>query len=248
LTYIAAKNVGGAISYDGLNVLFPHAMAKNDPEEMKDIVTLSRKHEVHLRHLDLADTLGSTLTISQLRSFLSPGDIQPTDNELTMLNTPFEIWNIDAPRFPNLTHLSLDISPAQSSKFDRLKLAHILSQNCTRLTHLSLAGVFNSAYNSAGAIVYLSRTLVCLEYVDLSRTSTLLEFYDPRVYGWNENEQEQWRQVPTVADSLHWDGAWRNVRTLVIEQCGFSLDSVRGLRDMITSKRGLGGWIRIIIS
>jgi hypothetical protein len=248
LTYIAAKNVGGAISYDGLNVLFPHAMAKDDPEEMKDIVTLSRKDEVHLRHLDLADSLGSTLTISQLRSFLSPADIQPMDNKFTILHTPIEIWNIDAPRFPNLTHLSLDISPAQSSKFDRLKLAHILSQNCTRLTHLSLAGVFNSAYNSASALVYLSRNLVCLEYVDLSRTSTLLEFYGPPVYGWNESEQAQWKQVPTVADSLNWDGAWRNVRTLVIEQCGFNPDSARGLRDNITSKRGLGGWVRIIIN
>src|SRR5271163_2354338 len=72
LTYIAAKNIGGAITNEGLHVLFPYKYNEGDPEEMKEIVALSRKDDVHVRFLDLSDSLGSDLLLSQFRTFLSP--------------------------------------------------------------------------------------------------------------------------------------------------------------------------------
>jgi hypothetical protein len=248
LSYIAVKNIGGAISRDGLNVLFPHRMENNDPEEMEDIIRLSRKDEVYLQYLDLADSLSSNLTLSQLRSFLSPMDLPPEeDNPPSAVSQ--ETWNLNTPRFPNLTHLSLDISPTYTPKFDSLKLAHILTQNCTRLTHLSLAGVFPSA-TSAGALIHLSKYLVCLEYVDLSRTPALHERYGFPHITWDhrtsEHDKEGIVQRTNLVDRLNWEGGWRNVRTLVVKKCGFDESLEKELRGSIAARRGVGGWIRII--
>jgi hypothetical protein len=251
LSYIAANNIGGAISRDGLNVLFPHRMESNDSEEMEDIIKLSRKDEVYLRYLDLADSLGSNLTLSQLRSFLSPMDLQPEEDNPQSAPS-LETWNLNTPRFPNLTHLSLDISPTYTPKFDSLKLAHIVTQNCTRLTHLSLAGVFRSA-TSAGALIHLSKHLVCLEYVDLSRTPVLHERYGfPLHITWDhktsDHDKAGTTQRMNLVDRLNWEGAWRNVRTLTVKKCGIDESLEKELRGSIATRRGVGGWIRIIIN
>ena len=69
LTYIANKNITGAITKHGLDILFPHSTNLDDPEEMAEIIRLSRKDEVYVRYLDISDTLSSSLILSQLRTF-----------------------------------------------------------------------------------------------------------------------------------------------------------------------------------
>src|SRR5208282_4332286 len=152
-------------------------------------------------------------------------------------------------RFPNLTHLSLDISPSHKIKFDHFKLTHLLSEYCTRLTHLSVAGVFQSA-TSAGALLHLSKTLVCLEYIDLSRTPVLHERYgNPNLTSWDENPEGFINaQGVRLLDRLYWEGAWRRVRILVLRKCGFTKDMEGDVRGRILSKRAGKGWIQIITS
>jgi hypothetical protein len=233
LTYIAAKNIAGAITKEGLDVLFPRTSAPSDPEEMIEIIRLSKKDEIYLKYLDLSDSLG-TLTLSQLRTFLSPHLPLSTSQE----------WYISTPRFPSLTHLSLDVSPVHTLKIDHLKLAHILSQHCSRLTHLSIAGVFTSA-TSASALIHLSKTLVCLEYIDLSRTPVLHERYgNPYLSAWDDNSENS--QRGRLLDRLNWEGAWRKVRVLVVRKCGFTRDMEKGVREGILGIRGGKGWIQII--
>jgi hypothetical protein len=246
LTYIAAKNIGGAITREGMDVLFPRVVDEDYFEEMEYVVACSRKAEVDLRYLDLADSLGPNFSISQLRSFLSPTDE-------SYVSADPDSWYIpQAPRFPKLTHLSLDISPAHAPRFDRLKLATILSQNCTRLTHLSLAGVFDSSA-SASAIIHLSKNLVCLEYIDLSRTPALHERYGiPVLAEWEDDDTRPLEPYDfdakenRLVDRLSWDGAWRNLRVLIVKKCGFTKVSERELRDRILEKRGGKGWIQVV--
>jgi hypothetical protein len=233
LTYIAAKNIAGGITKEGLDVLFPRTPTSNDPEEMTEIIRLSKKDEIYLKCLDLSDSLGP-LSLSQLRTFLSPHEPPSISQE----------WYSSTPRFPNLTHLSLDVSPIHAVKVDHLKLVHILSQHCTRLTHLSIAGVFTSA-TSASALIHLSKTLVCLEYIDLSLTPVLHERYgNPYLSAWDDNSRNS--QEGRLLDRLNWEGAWRKVRVLVVRKCGFTRDMERDVREGILGKRGGKGWIQII--
>ena len=244
LTYIAAKNIGGAITKEGLDVLFPYKYNEDDPEEMKEIVALSRKDDVHVRFLDLSDSLGSDLLLSQFRTFLSPP-------AYSMNILPEKLSdNIPGPRFHNLTHLTLDASPVHPPKFNTVRLAEILSENCTRLTHLSIAGVFTSAASGA-ALILLSKNLVCLEYIDLSRTPALRERYGmPVMSSWSvgyvdlDHEREG-----RLVDRLNWGGAWRLVRTLVVRKSGFTSDSGHELQDHIIKLRhgkGWKGWIQVV--
>jgi hypothetical protein len=264
LTYIAARQIGGAITRDGLDVLFPHAVGKDDPEEMKDIVAMSKRDEVHLRHLDLADSLSLNFTIRQLKSFLSPTDA--IEEEIAFPDV--SEWILEAPRFPNLTHLSLDIYPIRPAQFDLISLAQTLSQNCTRLTHLSLAGVFNSVTPSntsaaRTALILLSRSLVCLEYIDLSYCTVLGKYghmYPPRPVDEERRVQQHvyhsglWDDDVSAHDNasgllgqLNWGGAWRNVRFLVIKRCGFTLEMQTDIRDQIMERRGGKGWIYVMM-
>ena len=236
LVYIAAKNITGGVTKAGLDVLFPQNMDPSDPEQMQDIVTLSRKDEGDLRYLDLSDALQS-LSLSQLRSFLSP---PPPQISLS----PSEDWEHILPRFPNLTHLSLDISPVHKPQIDHLKLAHILSEQCTRLTHISLAGVFTTIKSAAG-LVYLSKHLVCLEYIDLSRTNILHAKYGTDyTSSWDAFD---WTGTP-VLHRLDWGGGCRNVRTLVVRKCEFTRELEEEARKCILEKRSGMPWIRIITS
>lgn len=241
LSYIAAKNIAGAITKEGLDVLFPYSPKKDDPEEMTEIIRSSRKDEQYLQCLDLSDSLGRTLTLHQLRSFLQ-----------TTHPNPSSVWDIPEPRFPNLTHLSLDAAPVHVPKVDLLKLAHTLSESCTRLTHLSVAGIFPvatvtcSTVTSASALVYLSKHLVCLEYVDLSRTPLLEE-----TYGWDHSRWQDDTQVSDtpnkgwrVLERLDWSGAWRLVRTVVVKKCGSLTESE--VRSVILKRRGGKGWVHVI--
>ncbi len=248
LTYIATRNIGGAITWEGLEVLFPRKREKMDPEEIEHIIQLSRKDEVNVRFLDLCDFLGSGKSttnedeiIQHLRTFLSPLDL--SDKFINERN-----W-FDISRFPNLTYLSLDISPAHNPKFSRFKLAKVICKHCHRLTHLSLQGVFTSA-TASSALIYLSRNLLCLEYIDLSRNTALHERYgNPYLSAWDEEPQSFVNaQGGRLLDRLSWDGAWRNVRTLVIKKCRFTKDMENGIRMGIISKRGGTGWIHIITS
>lgn len=238
LTYASVKNIGGAITREGLDVLFPRARSPTDPEEMKDIISLSVKDEVYIRCLDLSDSLGCRLSLSQLRSFLSP---------LVPSSSPSSEWSLDTPRFSNLTHLSLDVSPVHTPKFDHLKLVQTLSQHCSRLTHLSVAGIFTSA-TSASALVHLSKTLACLEYIDLSRNPVLHERYgNPYLSTWRDAPQEfQNAKGERLLDSLNWEGAWRRVRVLVVRKCGFTLDMEQDVQKCIIDKRGGKGWIQVV--
>jgi hypothetical protein len=236
LTYIASKNIAGAITKHGLDVLFPRTTNVDDPEEMAEIVRLSRKDEVYVRYLDLSDSLSSSLTLSQLRTFLSPHKAPPF---------PFQEWDISTPRFLNLTHLSLDVPPAHKISFDHLKLAHILSEQCSRLTHLSIAGVFPYPTTSS-ALIHISKSLVCLEYIDLSRTPVLHERYRiPYLSSWDESP-ESTVEEGRLLDRLNWEGAWRRVRVLVVRNCGFTRDMEKDVRDGILGKRGGKGWIQVI--
>ena len=233
LSYIAAKNITGGITKTGLDVLFPRNTTEDDPEEMIEIIALSRKDEADLRYLDLSDLL-TTVSLSQLRTFLCPP-------RAMSLNSSDE-WENILPRFPNLTHLSLDISPVHKPQFDQMKLAHILTDHCTRLTHISLAGLFPSV-TSAAALVYLSKHLVCLEYIDLSRTPMLHEEYGADyMSSWDTFSGGGIR----VLDRLDWGGGCRNVRTLVVRKCGFTKEREDESRQCILNKRGGMPWIRII--
>jgi hypothetical protein len=234
LTYIAAKNIPGGISKAGLDVLFPQTVGGEDPEEMPDILALSRKDEADLRYLDLSDALQS-LSLAQLRNFLSPSFQQ-------ISLSPSDEWQHFLPRFPNLTHLSLDVSPIHKPQIDHLKLAHLLSDHCTRLTHISLAGLFTTI-TSVASLVYLSKHLVCLEYVDISRTPILHAKYGTDyTSSWDAFD---WSGTP-VLHRLDWGGGWRNVRTLVVRKCEFTKELEDAARTCILEKRGGPPWIRII--
>lgn len=238
LTYIAAKNSGGAITKEGLDTLFPLSPTKDDPEEMHNVVILSRKDEVYVRYLDLSDALGSNLSIAQLQTFLCPTEPPPSP--------PASLeWQISTRRFPNLTHLSLDISSAYTPKLDHNKLVHLLSHHCSRLTHLSIAGVFNTVI-SAGSLIRLSRELVCLEHIGLSRTPMLFGPYgNDHFEGWND-EAFNWDGA-RLLERLNWEGAWRKVRTLVIKECGFTKNQEKDVLDIILRKRRGNGRIEVII-
>jgi hypothetical protein len=236
LSYVVAKNLAGAITKQGLDALFPYTVNRDDPEEMADILRSSKQDEQYVQCLDLSDALGRTLTLPQLRSFLQPTHPNPSSE-----------WDIPEPRFRNLTHLSLDASPVHPPKIDPLKLAHTLSQFCTRLTHLSVQGMFtSSSVTSASALVYLSRHLVCLEYIDMSRTPVLQQNY-----GWVESI---WKDDPEVVkgdganrrvfERLDWSGAWRLVRTVVVKRCGFPNEA--DVREGILQWRGGKGWVHVI--
>jgi hypothetical protein len=262
LTYIAARNIGGAITGAGLDVLFPHTVSKDDPEEMKDIVIMSKRDEVDLRSLDLADSLGSNFTIRQLRSFLAPTDA--IEEGITFPDVPE--WILETPRFPNLTHLSLDIYPIRPAQFDLISLAQTLSQHCTRLTHLSLAGVFNgpmlsNAPSARTALILLSRSLVCLEFIDLSYCIVLLEYnhvyfpepvdeerrvHDVHDLGSWDDDLSAHSNTGGLLGRLNWGGAWRNVRNLIVKRCGFTTEMEKTIRDQIVERRGGKGWINVV--
>ena len=267
LLYIATRNIAGAITKEGLNVLFPRTARDDDPDEMKEIVALSQKDEMELRCLDLTDALAGNISIAQLRTFLLP--------------TPScEDWQEEY-RFPNLTHLSLETSSLHPIKIDHLKLANILSQQCPRLTHLNLAGVLPPG--SGGSLYQLSKTLVCLEYIDLSRNQDVLNGYidtgggggetgswddtgseptDPR---WSERGRIGGRRAvgatidtrpatvgtdrrTRVLDALNWEGGWRPVKVLVARKCGFNRESERVIQAKIFAKRGERGWIQVVLT
>lgn len=236
LSYVTAKNLAGAITKEGLDVLFPYSPNKDDPEEMVDIICSSRKDEQYLQCLDLSDALGRTLTLQQFRSFLQPTHPNPSSD-----------WDIPEPRFPNLTHLSLDASPFHTPKIDPLKFAHTLSECCTRLTHLSVPGMFSSStVTSASALVYLSKHLVCLEYIDMSRTPVLADNYTWVESIWKDDTEGvqgpsiYWR----VLERLDWPGAWRLVRTVVMKRCGNLTEAE--IRAGILERRGGKGWVHVI--
>jgi len=264
LLYIATRNIAGAITKQGLDVLFPRTARDDDPDEMKQIVALSQKDEMELRCLDLTDALAENISIAQLRAFLLP--------------TPsHEDWREEY-RFPNLTHLSLETSSLHPLKIDHLKLAHVLSQQCPRLTHLNLAGVLPPG--SGGSLYQLSKTLVCLEYIDLSRNQDALNGHidtggrggeagswddigseptDPRWY-----ERGGRRSLGATVDSrpatlrtgswtrvleaLNWEGGWRLVKVLVARKCGFNTESERVIQAKIFAKRGERGWIQVVLT
>jgi hypothetical protein len=115
-----------------------------------------------------------------------------------------------------------------------------------------LAGVFNSS-TSASAIIHLSKNLVCLEYIDLSRTPALHERYGiPVLAEWEDDDTRHWEpddfdgKEHTLIDRLSWDGAWRNLRVLVVKKCGYTKVSERELRNRILEKRGGKGWIHVV--
>lgn len=248
LTYIAALNIGGAITRESLDVIFPWKRKESDPEEMEDIITLSREDEADLRFLDLGDFLSSNKSpteedeiIRDLRNFLSPLYLSNRSVDESDCNHLI--------RFPNLTHLALDLSPPHNPKFNRSKLVKVLCKHCPRLTHLSLAGVFTSSATSS-ALIYLSRNLLCLEYVDLSRNPALHERYgNPYLSVWDATPQP-FVNAPggRLLERLSWEGAWLTVRTLVIKRCGFTKDMEDDIRTGIVNKRSGHGSIRIITS
>ena len=241
LSYIAAKNITGGITKAGLDVLFPHTVSPNDLEEMTEIVRLSKIDEADLTYLDLSGAL-QNLSLVQLRNFFSP----PTPVQQTLSVSPSDDWEHMLPRFVNLTHLTLDISsyPKPGLSIDYLKLAQILSEHCTRLTHLSLAGIFTTNTSSvSGALLYLSKHLVCLEYIDLSRAPRISARINRPDLDKESSNRNEW--VPLL-HTLDWGGAWRNVRTLVIWRSGFTKKSADDARKCILEKRGGMPWIRII--
>jgi len=267
LLYIATRNIAGAVTKEGLDVLFPRMAKDNDPDEMKQIVALSRKDEKELRCLDLTDALAGNISIGQLRTFLLP--------------TPScEEWQ-EEHRFPNLTHLSLETSSLHSVKIDHLKLVHVLSQQCPRLTHLNLAGVLPPG--SGSSLYQLSKTLVCLEYIDLSRNPDVLNGHidtgerggeasywddtgpEPTNPRRNERTRTGGRRVTSatidgrppaggtgywsqVLDALNWEGGWRLVKVLVAKKCGFTVESERAIQANIFAKRGERGWIQVVLT
>jgi hypothetical protein len=240
LTYIACRHIDGGITKEGLDVLFPWKKKKTDPEEMADIIRLSKKDEVDVRYLDLADFLtgDEDEIVYQLQSFLTPWHVLDT----TMENEIHDLF-----RFPNLTHLSLDISSIRSPKFSRYKLVRVLCEKLPRLTHLSLAGVFASA-TSSSALIYLSRNLLCLEYIDLSRNMSLHERYgNPYMTAWEDTAEPYIAETGRLLDRLSWEGGWRTVKTLVIKKCGFTKDMENEIRGRIVRKRRRG-WIKVITS
>ena len=236
LSFIAAKNLTGPITKVGLDVLFPYFLKKEDPAEMVDIIRSSKHDESYVQYLDLTDAVGRTLKLQQLRSFLYPTHPSPLSD-----------WDIQEPRFPNLTHLSLDVSPLHPPNIDPFKLAHVLSEFCTRLTHLSVAGIFHSSsVTSASALIYLSKHLVRLEYIDMSRTPILQLDYGCVDSLWENDPQgvkgdgANW----TVFDRLDWAGSWRLVRTVVARNCGRLTEAAA--RKGILQRRGGKGWVHVI--
>lgn len=266
LTYIATRNIAGAITKEGLDVLFPTTTKDDDPEEMKQIIVLSKEDEKHLRCLDLTDALAGNISIAQLRTFLLP----------TLLP---EGWQ--EPRFPNLTYLSLETSALHPIKVDSLKLVNILSRECTRLTHLNLAGIFPPG--SGSSLYQLSKWLVCLEYIDLSRNVDVLNGYidtwdinpqeeanwdndgmevnvpadrddgtqihsDPQVASGVNSSQKVGGNWTRVVDALNWEGGWRRVNILVAKKCGSRKGDERDIQEMIFAKRKERGWIQVVLT
>jgi hypothetical protein len=269
LTYIATRNIAGAITKEGLDVVFPRTAKDDDPEEMKQIVKFSREDEKHLRCLDLTDVLAGNLSVAQLRTFLSPNPSLSDE------------WQ--EPRFPNLTHLSLETSSIHATGIDPLKLVNVLSGQCLRLTHLNLAGVL---LPSSGSCLYqLSKSLVCLEYIDLSRNVGLLDGYI-ETWGVDSRDRSSWddeigkefdgpenhanrgperrgllvQRVSNrgdgtstetgwtrVLDVLNWEGGWRRVNCLVAKKCGFRKEDERDMQERIFAKRGERGWIQVVL-
>jgi hypothetical protein len=253
LTYIATRNLAGAITKEGLNVLFPRTKKPEDPDEMVEIIALSNEDEQYTRCLDLTD---SDISIKYLRTFLSP--LSPTK------------W--EEPRFPNLTHLSLERSSLQPAKIDHLTLVNVLSRQCSRLTHLNLAGILPRG--SGGSLYQLSKSLVCLEYIDISRNiegvHTQIDLWGQDAWGsvsaW-EDERDvvnqagsshvDERQVTTrvagekrgwspLLYALNWDGGWRRVSCLIARKCGFEKEAERKLQEKIFEKRGDRGWTQVV--
>ena len=252
MTYIATRNLAGAITKEGLEVLFPRTTKAEDPKEMLEIISLSNKDEKYLRCLDLTD---SEISVKYLRTFLSP--LSPM------------IW--EEPRFPNLTHLSLERSSIQPAKIDHLALVNVLSRQCSRLTHLNLAGVL--PHGSGGSLYQLSKSLVCLEYIDLSRNieaiHSHIDFWGQDSWG-SASWDDEWdvanragsanvdgRRVMSgvggagrvwrpVLYALNWEGAWRRVSCLVARKCGFGKEAERELQEKIFQKRGERGWTQVV--
>lgn len=256
LTYIATHNLAGAITGEGLKALFPRTKRLDDPEEMAEIIALSNEDEMYLRCLDLTD---SKISMKYLGTFLSP--LSPTK------------W--EEPRFPNLTHLSLERSSLQSSKIDHLALVNVLSRQCSRLTHLNLAGILPRG--SGGSLYQLSKSLVCLEYIDISRNvegvRTYIDLLGQDAWGsvsWDDgrddgrdvlnhavNSSVDGRQVTTgigaekpdwipLLHALNWDGGWRRVSCLVARKCGFEKEKEGKLQLKIFEKRGDRGWTQVV--
>jgi hypothetical protein len=253
LTYIATHNLAGAITGEGLKVLFPRTPRPDDLEEMVEIIALSNEDEKYLRCLDLTD---AEISMKSLGTFLSP-----------LSRTKWE-----EPRFPNLTHLSLERSSLHPAKIDHLTLVNVLSRQCSRLTHLNLAGILPRG--SGGSLYQLSKSLVCLEYIDISRNvegvNTYIDLFGLDAWGsvsWDDEGRDlithagasgvDGRQVMTgvgvekpdwipLLQALNWDGGWRRVSYLVARKCGFEKEAERKLQEKIFEKRGDRGWTQVV--
>jgi hypothetical protein len=216
LTYVAQYHSGG-ITRSGLNVLFPFNNTNAD-EYAFETIALSRKDEQDLQNLNLSR---SRISTSAFRNFLTA-----------------TIPDTCLPRFPNLTHLSLDMTSVAHT----LDFPNLLARELPQITHLSLAGVF-SGENVVSGLILLSRKMVCVEYVDLSYMMMLSRKGGVFSVGWTYEIEER----ETGLDRLDWSGGWRGVRTLVIRECGYLSGMERDIREAISRKRHGKGWVDVVI-
>ncbi len=210
LEYIAVHGPERGLTIGDLRMLFPTLDEDPDLACNEDVTCL-----------DLSRSIGRSITVKQLKSYLKMSRHQSGDPDPLMEPAADEedgdSWEAcddawvhssisSSPfRFCNLTHLMLSHPPSTISWSDLLSLGPSLAT----ITHLSLAywpipcltpNTVTDESRAANLLRRFSKATYCLKWLDLEGCYRWL-----RALYWND-----------YGEGIEWTGAWRGLQTLII--------------------------------